>query len=310
MAQLSVNETTTFRWSFEEDVTNYAAAGIPAIGVWRQKFSDFGESRAIELLSEAGLKVSHLFWAGGFTGSDGRSYRSSIDDAADALRTAAHLGAGNLIVYSGARAGHTFNHAKRLFKDALIELAPLATELGVTLAIEPMHPGCAAEFTFLTSVEDVLQLLEAIANPLVKMVFDTYHLGQTPEILARIPKLVHQVAMVQLGDARRAPNGEQNRCRLGEGKIPLKEMIDALVSAGYHGYYDIELFGEEIEAVDYHSLLAHAKQAFLQLLGNRKAEVACPCRNHADGQLPLADPTRGAAFHLFPQLRTWGAKRQ
>ena len=36
MAELSMNETTTFRWSFEEDVAHYAAAGIPAIGVWRQ----------------------------------------------------------------------------------------------------------------------------------------------------------------------------------------------------------------------------------------------------------------------------------
>ena len=57
MALLSISETTTFRWSFEEDVTNYAAAGIPAIGVWRHKLSDFGESKGIELLAETGLRV-------------------------------------------------------------------------------------------------------------------------------------------------------------------------------------------------------------------------------------------------------------
>ena len=89
MAVLSMNETTTFRWSFEEDVANYAAAGIPAMGVWRQKLSDFGEEKGIELLADAGLKVSHLLWAGGFTGSDGRSFRTSIEDASDALETAA-----------------------------------------------------------------------------------------------------------------------------------------------------------------------------------------------------------------------------
>ena len=89
MAQLSMNETTTFRWSFEEDVIHYAAAGIPAIGVWRQKLSDCGLAKGIELLAEHGLKVSHLLWAGGFTGSDGRSFRSSVDDAKEALETAA-----------------------------------------------------------------------------------------------------------------------------------------------------------------------------------------------------------------------------
>ena len=60
------------------------------------------------------------------------------------------------MVYSGARAGHTYNHARRLFKDALVELAPLAAELDVSLAVEPMHPACAAEFTFLHTVDDVV----------------------------------------------------------------------------------------------------------------------------------------------------------
>ena len=84
MAILSMNETTTYRWSFEEDVAQYAAAGIPAIGVWRQKLSDCGQSRGIELLAQKGLKVSHLLWAGGFTGSDGRTFRESVDDAREA----------------------------------------------------------------------------------------------------------------------------------------------------------------------------------------------------------------------------------
>ena len=96
-----MNETTTFRWSFEEDVAHYAAAGIPAIGVWRQKLSDCGHDRGIELLRDSGLKVSHLLWAGGFTGSDGRSYRESVEDAAEAIRTAAALSTHCLVVYSG-----------------------------------------------------------------------------------------------------------------------------------------------------------------------------------------------------------------
>ncbi len=267
MAQLSVNETTTFRWSFEEDVVNYADAGIGAIGVWRQKLSDCGEAKAIELLAEKGLQPSHLFWAGGFTGSDGRSFRASVDDAADALRTAHALGTGALVVYSGARSGHTFNHARRLIKDALSELVPLAAELGVVLAIEPMHPGCATEFTFLTDVDQVLELLGTVGSDQVKIVFDTYHLGQDRQIIDRIPELARHVALVQLGDAREPPTGEQNRCRLGEGTIPLAEIVGALAAAGYDGFYDVELLGEAIETIDYHALLEHAKQAYHELLG-------------------------------------------
>ena len=88
MAELSVSETTTFRWPFEEDVSQYPAAGIPAIGVWRHKLSDCGLPKALDLLGRSGLKVSHLSWAGGFTGSDGRSLRESVEDGLEAVRTA------------------------------------------------------------------------------------------------------------------------------------------------------------------------------------------------------------------------------
>ena len=205
MAELSMNETTTFRWSFEEDVANYAAAGIPAIGVWRQKLSDCGQAAASSCSADSGLKVSHLLWAGGFTGSDGRSYRESVEDAAEAVRTAAALQTGCLVVYSGARAGHTFNHARRLLSGALKELTPLAAELGVQLAVEPMHPGCAENWTFLTDLDDTLALLEAVASPQVKMVLDTYHLCQDPGMIDRIPQIAPHVAIVQLGDAKRPP---------------------------------------------------------------------------------------------------------
>lgn len=267
MAELSMNETTTFRWSFEEDVARYAAAGIPAIGVWRQKLSDCGLAKARDLLQHAGLKVSHLFWAGGFTGSDGRSHRESIEDAAEAVRTAAELGCRTLVVYSGPRAGHTSNHAWRLVQGALLELVPQAEELGVTLAIEPMHPGCADQWTFLTTLDDALDLLETIASPQVKIVLDTYHLGQECGLVDRLPAMVPQIAIVQLGDARRPPSGEQNRCRLGEGVVPLAEIVAALKAGGYRGYYDVELLGEELEAAGYPSLLQHAKEAFAKLLG-------------------------------------------
>jgi len=267
MAELSMNETTTFRWSFEEDVANYAAAGIPAIGFWRQKLSDCGQAKAVELLQRSGLKVSHLLWAGGFTGSDGRSYRESVEDAGEALKTAAALQTNTLVVYSGARAGHTCNHARRLIQGALVDLIPQAVELGVSLAVEPMHPGCAAEWTFLTGLDDVLELLEAVGSSQVKIVLDTYHLGQDAAVVERIAGIAPHVAIVQLGDARHPPDGEQDRCRLGEGNLPLAEIVAALKDGGYDGYYDVELLGEEIETSDYHDLLEHAKAAFKQLVG-------------------------------------------
>ena len=265
MARLSLSETTTFRWSFEEDVLHYARAGIPAIGVWRHKLSDCGEQKAAELLQQSGLAVSHLSWAGGFTGSDGRSFQASVDDAMEALRAAQGLRTDCLVVYSGARAGHTANHARRLMKQALQELAPAAEDLGINLAIEPMHPGCAKEFTFLTGVDDVLELCDAVNSKAVKLLYDAYHLGFEEDCTARISDFANRVALVQLGDGHQPPTVEQSRCRLGEGVIPLREIVHTFLDAGYDGDFDIELIGEEIEPLDYHDLMTHAREAFAKL---------------------------------------------
>ncbi len=268
MARLSINEMTTYRWSFEEDVEQFRAAGIPAIGVWRQKLADYGESKAAELLIESGLAVSNLLWAGGFTGSDGHSYAESLKDAADAIRLAAMLRAGCLVVYSGGRNNHTQNHARRLFLGALKELLPLATELEVTLAIEPMHPGCAAEWTFLTSLDEAVSLVDTIGSPRVKLAFDTYHLGHEPRILDEIRQLGGRIAIVHLGDSLKPPEAEQSRQRLGAGILPLGEIVAALQEAGYDGDYDVELMGEAIETTDYRQLLECSKRAFARLFGS------------------------------------------
>jgi len=267
MAVLSVNEVTTFRWSFEDDVLKYAEAQIPAIGVWRQKLSDVGEVKAVELLEETKMRVSSLGWAGGFTGSDGRSFRASVDDALEALQAAATIKASCLIVYSGARGGHTFNHARRLMRDALKELAPRAVELGVDLVVEPMHPDCAAGFTFLTTLDEALQLIDSVDTPAVKLLLDTYHLGHEQTLPQRIPQIAPRIGLVQLGDARKPPSGEQNRCKLGEGLLPLRDIVAALAESGYDGYYEVELLGEDVETEQYEALLEHAKSAYSQLLG-------------------------------------------
>ena len=264
MAGLSINEMTTYRWSFYEDVTRYKAAGIEAIGVWRQKLADFGEDKGIELLAESGLAVSNLLWAGGFTG-DGHSYADALADAREALHLAGALGTSHLVVYSGSQNGHTRKHAVRLFQGALEKLLPLAEQLKITLDVEPMHPGCAQQWTFLTSLDDALPLVAQIGSPQVKVVFDTYQLGHDPRIVERIGEIVPWIGIVHLGDGKCPRENEQHRHRLGDGVIPLECIVGALKRAGYDGYYDVELIGEEIESCDYAGLLAGAQQCYQRL---------------------------------------------
>jgi sugar phosphate isomerase/epimerase len=265
MTRFSINEMTTYRWSFEEDVSHYRTAGIGAIGVWRQKLADYGEERGAELLAGSGLAVSNLLWAGGFTGSDGHTFRESLNDALEAVRLAATLRAGSLVVYTGGRNGHTQNHARRLFTTALAEMLPLARELQVILAVEPMNGFCACDWTFLTSLEQADALVAAFDTPHLKLVLDTYHFGHDPGLLPFIRAAAERIGVVHLGDSTTLPDREHNRQPLGAGAIPLRAIVETLEGAGYRGYYDVELMGEEIEVADYRDLLTSSKRAFEEL---------------------------------------------
>lgn len=268
MARLSINEMTTYRWSYEDDIARYADAGVSAIGVWRQKLSDFGEEKGIELLAESGLACSCLMWAGGFTGNEGRSFRESVEDAFEAVQLAADLNARCLVVYSGDRGGHTFNHARRLVREAMAEAVTLADQLDVDLAIEPMHPGCADGWTFLTDIQETLNLLDEIGHPRAKIVFDAYHFGYDRRAVELIASAIDRVGLVQLGDSAAPPRGrEQDRRPLGQGSLPLANIVAALAQAGYDGDFDVELLGQQFECCCYDALLRQTREAYDQLLG-------------------------------------------
>ncbi|MEM9352002.1 MAG: sugar phosphate isomerase/epimerase family protein [Planctomycetota bacterium] len=264
--RLSVNELTTYRWSLEEDVFHYAAAGYNAIGVWRRKLEDFGEERGVELIRESGLQVTHLSWAGGFTGAEIATFDECVADAKHAIRLAADLNAGCLVVHPGGRNNHTFRHAGRLLRTALDELVIAAELQGVTLALEPMHPACAADWTFLTDVESALAVVEHYNSPALKLVLDTYHFGHDRSLLANLPEVVPHLALVQLADRELAHGIDHDRCVLGSGRVPLGEVVDGLLDAGYDGDFDIELHGADIETRDYHSLLAETQGVLDSLL--------------------------------------------
>ncbi len=266
MTMLSMNEVTTYRWPFEEDVRNYVEAGYEAIGLWRPKLSDYGEEQAVDLVRESGLQVTNLLWAGGFTGSDGRTPDESVQDAIQAIRLAGALGAGCLVIYPGGRNNHIYSHAERLLRGALDQLHDYAADAEVVLAIEPMHAACAADWTFLTDLESTVALCESYSSPFLKLVFDTYHFGHDRAVLANLAELVPHIGVVHLGDRCESHSPDQDRRQLGAGRLELAELIRGLMDAGYTGDFDVELIGQEIEPARYQAILKDSLQFFERVL--------------------------------------------
>jgi sugar phosphate isomerase/epimerase len=261
-----MNQVTTFRWSLAEDVDYYRQAGYRSIGVWQGKLIDWDRERAIDLLAMSGLGVSSLSCAGGFTGSDGRTLRESVGDAAEALRLAAAMRAGCLVVYPGGRNNHTYRHAGRLLRTALDELLPLAEDCEVPVAIGPMHPACATGWTFLTDILSVMDLLDDYSSPYLKLAYDTYHLCAEEDACDLLAASAKHLAVVFLSDRRSRPTIDHECCALGCGQLPLGDVVSALLEAGYAGPLDVRLMGPEIETSDYRTLLEQSQLAYADLV--------------------------------------------
>lgn len=268
MNTLAISQLSTLRWNFQQDAAAYVARGFTGIGVWRPKLDDFGLERTIELLAESSLAVTSLSWAGGFTGSDGRAFDDAVADAIHAVRDAANLRADTLIVLAGGRNNHIRNHVRRTFCDALQEIAHVAEEFGVRLAIEPIHPGCGDEWSFVNDLQSTLDIIECVASPNVGLVLDTYHVGMDEEVVRWLPDVVPHLHLVQFGDGKHSPMGEMNRCLLGEGSVPIRTIYETLCEHGYDGPMEAEVIGEDVESIPYDEMLGHTREFFDRLMGS------------------------------------------
>lgn len=271
MLRASISELTTLRWDLADEVDAAVRYGFEALSIWRSKLSDLEPGHARRLLDAAGLRVSSLQWAGGFTGSDGRTFREGVADAGDAIREAADVGSSVLVVHTGCRGGHTLGHARRLVHEAIEHLAPQAEEHGVTLAIKPTHPAASAGCGFFTSLDDAVRFIEEVDNPAVGLALDLWHFGCDPRFPATLPQLVEHLATVVVADCRHCPSADHERLPPGEGSLPLGRLLQAISAAGYSGDVEFEFFAEPADArvydatgltsAGYHEALQRARRA-------------------------------------------------
>ena len=266
MPRLSISEVTTRNWRFDEDVRNYAAAGIEAIGVWRDKLDLYGIEEGIQLLADSPLRVANLVNAGHFLNMTRAQTRRAIDDVVEAIGLAQRLKTDCLLIVTGDVGSfhRTVDQARDVVVAALRELAPVAGAAGVRLAIEPIHERYAG-YTFLHTIPDVLEVIEAVGSPHVGLFFDTDHLWESKDLLRNIERAGQTIYGVHINDMPAAPGPGIDRRLLGEGVIPLREILAAIEATGYRGYYDVEIMSEQVWALDPHRVLESCKTRFQQI---------------------------------------------
>lgn len=245
--KLSVNQSTTLRWSFEEDVVRYRLSGINVIGLWLPKLLEYGEERALDWLSENRLTVSTLSYAGGFTGAFGHDLADVLVETRGLIELAGALRAESLVVASGPVNNHITKHATRLVVESLKELADDAAENGVTLSLMPMRKAFSKNWTFLNTLDEALVVLDRVNHPSVRLAFDVFHLWPEKDLLQRLPELVSRIGVVQVSDAApTADRAEYDRVLPGEGVLPTEQILTGLIDAGYRGFVDYQIWSTSL----------------------------------------------------------------
>jgi len=279
-----VSQLTSSRWELADELFHLRMHGFEALSLWRPKVSDAGALATRRLLEAAGIGVSSLQWAGGFTGADGRSFAESIDDARDAVATAEEVGAPVLVVHSGCRGGHTRSHAQRLLVQALETLVPFASAAGVTLAVKPVHPGACPGFSFLADLVVALDLVEQFDTAAVRLALDLWHFGDESGIRGLTPRLAAASAVVQVADRIGPPAPGSDRLPAGRGGLPLEDLAGDLLDHGYTGHFEFDPVGELVEILSYDGVWQET-QYLAEAWTTRRAEL---------GRLSRFDPAAGS----------------
>lgn len=258
MFDVAVSQLTTPRWDLAQELAALAENGLAALSLWRPKLSDAGLDAVIAAVDSAGVRVSSLQSVGGFTGSDGRTFSESVADAAEAIAVAAALGGGAgrgrppiVVVQSGCRAGHTRSHAVRLLVDALESLAPRARAEGVVMALLPVHERASAGCSFLTRLDEVLALVEGMADPHVRLALDLWQFADAPEFDALVSRLAPATALVRVADRCGPPTGDGDRLLPEQGNLPLAACVQAFLDRGFAGDFEFDPVGEAVQELGY-----------------------------------------------------------
>jgi sugar phosphate isomerase/epimerase len=257
---VAVSQSSTRHWSLFRDLIRYSHWGFSAIGLSRSKVDEFGVAEAADLLHEMRMGVSSLSWAGGFTGSDGRSFQDAIDDGQQAIADAAALGAQTLILYPGGRNGHTCSHLRRLLRLALDELVPCAADHDVRLALEPVLGPEAERLDFTGRLDCAADLLSGWPASQVGLVADLFHLGRDSAAVKLLPQVIDRIALVQLADWRADRLGRPVRCLPGAGNLSVFAWLNFLRCQRYAGPIEIELHGSEFEFLGHDDLLMACRE--------------------------------------------------
>jgi len=272
LERLSLNTKTTNSWTLAEAVDGAARAGIPALGLWRDRVHEAGLEKAAKLVRDAGLRVSSLGRGGFLTATDETGIAGALEDNKRAVDEAATLGTDALVMVVGGLPEGDVDlvGARERVAERLAELAPYAGDHGVKLVLEPLHPMYVADRAVISTLGQALDLAAPHPVDAVAVVVDTFHVFWDPDIAAQIERagVEGRIASYQVCDFNLPIPADALLARgmMGDGVIDFASITRMVAATGYTGDVEVEIFNEAVWASDPDDVLATMAQRYRDLV--------------------------------------------
>lgn len=210
-----------------------AAAGFAAVEFWRWRAKDLaGLERA---LRETGVRLAVFSCEPGGRLVDPATHDAFLAGLDDSLAIAKRLGSPGLIVLSGDAlpdVERARQHAAIVA--ALRRAAPKAEAAGIRLCLEPLNTRVDHVGYFLDTTEEGLDIVEEVASPAVRLLWDLYHSAVMEEDPGEVSAgRVGLVGHVHVADT-------PGRHEPGTGTVDWRRTIDVLTAGGYAGAIGLE----------------------------------------------------------------------
>lgn len=281
--RLCVHTATTRPLPLEIAVDEYVAAGVHGITVWRDALAGRNVYEAGERIRGAGLEVVSLCRGGFFVSPSEEKRAQAVEENRAIVREAAELGAPLIVLVVGADPEVPLPAAREQIREGIEATLPLAEELGVRLAIEPLHPMYADSRSAVTDIATANDMCDRIGSPWVGVAVDVYHLwfdalleqgiaqaGAAGPVAGRAatPPGAGEAAAGRIFAFHvcdwRTPTRDllTDRGLMGEGCIDIPKIRGWVEQAGFDGFNEVEIFSTEYWALDQRAYLKKIVSAY------------------------------------------------
>lgn len=246
--RFSVCEFTSPRTTLAEDIQAWRAGGAAGIGICEFKLPA-DDPAGIAMVEASGPRVTYCIPAvqsilplrtipGPATASE------RIDAICASVRRFARYGADSVVVVTGP-ADTNDALARQTVVDGMRRICAAGAEVGVAISLEPIHRSIAAEWTIIWTLPDTVALLDEIGAPNAGVLFDFWHLWDTPDLIAQTRRHASRINGVHICDWREPPRSWADRLAPGDGAAPTGAILNALDGGGYDGFYELEIFSDD-----------------------------------------------------------------